>query len=98
MSQKILHIIIGALLGLIVFIGAIIIGTKTVGVPAAVFVELLLLVILAIFTHKKLAKKPTALYVSLGFFYSSIAYFVLMLLATVAMIFLLQGLTSGSPM
>lgn len=93
--KKPLFIIIGALIGLLLFILAIIFGTTTIGIIFATFLEVIFTIGLEVFTHKKFAKNPIIRNINSGILYGSIVYFILMILTKTTLFSLLGGITTN---
>ncbi len=94
MAKKILFGIIGALIALLIFILAVMLGTNALGFQSVAVVELGLNMIAGFLLSKKFAKDEMIRSLSLGAFYGSLVYLVLIFLAKTLVFSLLGSITS----
>ncbi len=93
MFKKILFGIIGALAALFVFVGAVMLLNNLIGFQAVAVVELGLSIAGGFFFSKKFAENEIAQPFSLGVFYGSLVYLVLIFIFKTVIFSLLGGIT-----
>ncbi len=91
--NKILFGIIGALLALFLFIAAVMMGTNLIGFQAVAVIELGISIAAGFLCSKKFAKDEMLKSISLGAFYGSIGYLVLIVIGKTVLFSLLSGIT-----
>ena len=94
MLKKILYIVIGALVALFIFVGAVSIFNNSLGFQNVAIIDLILTMTAGFLCSKKFASNEIVKYLSLGALYGALVYLVLIFIGKTIVFSLLSGITN----